>query len=68
MSASGVPSCPPLRPEGAQSGNRPAFDGLKKIDDATFLRRKILLAFEKAETETDERDAAPPPRRRADRR
>jgi NADH:ubiquinone reductase (H+-translocating) len=30
--------------------------GLKKIDDATFLRRKILLAFEKAETETDERE------------
>jgi NADH dehydrogenase len=27
--------------------------GLKKIDDATFLRRKILIAFEKAETETD---------------
>jgi NADH:ubiquinone reductase (H+-translocating) len=30
--------------------------GIKKIDDATFLRRKILLAFEKAETETDERE------------
>src|SRR5215207_8615080 len=30
--------------------------GLKKIDDATFLRRKILLAFEKAETETDEHE------------
>jgi NADH:ubiquinone reductase (H+-translocating) len=27
--------------------------GIKKIDDATFLRRKILLAFEKAELETD---------------
>jgi NADH dehydrogenase len=27
--------------------------GLKKIDDATFLRRKILLAFERAETELD---------------
>jgi NADH dehydrogenase len=27
--------------------------GLKTIDDATFIRRRILLAFEKAETETD---------------
>ncbi len=27
--------------------------GIKKIDDATFLRHKILIAFEKAETETD---------------
>jgi len=27
--------------------------GLKTIDDATSLRRRILLAFEKAETETD---------------
>lgn len=27
--------------------------GIKKIDDATFLRRKILLAFERAETITD---------------
>ncbi|MFM9976145.1 MAG: NAD(P)/FAD-dependent oxidoreductase [Beijerinckiaceae bacterium] len=27
--------------------------GLKTIDDATALRRKILLAFERAETETD---------------
>ena len=27
--------------------------GLKTIDDATHLRRRILLAFEKAETETD---------------
>ena len=26
---------------------------LKTIDDATYLRRRILLAFEKAETETD---------------
>ena len=30
--------------------------GIKKIDDATFLRRKILLAFERAETETDTRE------------
>ena len=28
--------------------------GLKRIDDATYVRRRILLAFEKAETETDE--------------
>lgn len=28
--------------------------GLKKIDDATEIRRRILLAFEKAETESDE--------------
>jgi NADH:ubiquinone reductase (H+-translocating) len=28
--------------------------GLKSIDDATYVRRRILLAFEKAETETDE--------------
>jgi NADH:ubiquinone reductase (H+-translocating) len=27
--------------------------GLKTIDDATYVRRRILLAFEKAETETD---------------
>jgi NADH dehydrogenase len=27
--------------------------GIKEIEDATFLRRKILLAFEKAETEWD---------------
>jgi len=27
--------------------------GLKTIDDATYLRRRILLAFEKAETELD---------------
>src|SRR5271166_7030278 len=27
--------------------------GLKRIDDATVLRRHILLAFEKAEIETD---------------
>jgi NADH dehydrogenase len=28
--------------------------GLKRIDDATYLRRRILLAFEKAELEEDE--------------
>src|SRR5947209_5041530 len=27
--------------------------GLKTIDDATYVRRRILLAFEKAETESD---------------
>ena len=27
--------------------------GLKRIDDATYIRRRILLAFEKAESETD---------------
>ena len=27
--------------------------GLKTIDDATYIRRRILLAFEKAETESD---------------
>jgi NADH dehydrogenase len=27
--------------------------GLKTVDDATYIRRRILLAFEKAETETD---------------
>jgi NADH dehydrogenase len=30
--------------------------GIKKIDDATYLRRKILLAFEQAESEPDERE------------
>jgi NADH dehydrogenase len=30
--------------------------GLKRIDDATVLRRRILLAFEKAEVETDDRE------------
>ena len=32
--------------------------GLKTIDDATYLRRRILLAFEKAETEEDEAERA----------
>jgi NADH dehydrogenase len=31
----------------------PYAPGLKKIDDATELRRKILIAFERAETEND---------------
>ena len=31
----------------------PFAPGLKKIDDATEIRRRVLLAFEKAETETD---------------
>ncbi len=31
-----------------------AAPGLKKIDDATEIRRRILIAFERAETETDE--------------
>ena len=30
-----------------------AAPGLKKIDDATYIRRRILLAFERAEAETD---------------
>jgi NADH dehydrogenase len=36
----------------------PFAPGLKKIEDATEIRRRILLAFEKAETETEaaERD------------
>jgi NADH dehydrogenase len=32
--------------------------GLKTIDDATYIRRRILLAFEKAETEPDEAERA----------
>jgi NADH:ubiquinone reductase (H+-translocating) len=32
--------------------------GLKTIDDATFLRRRILLAFENAETEADPAERA----------
>ena len=32
--------------------------GLKTIDDATYLRRRILLAFEKAETEPDAAERA----------
>ena len=41
--------------EHAYFGNDWASDapGLKTIDDATYLRRRILLAFERAETETD---------------
>ena len=31
-----------------------AAPGLKKIEDATEIRRRILIAFERAETETDE--------------
>src|SRR5262249_34933562 len=30
--------------------------GLKTIDDATYIRRRILLAFERAETEPDEEE------------
>jgi NADH dehydrogenase len=32
--------------------------GLKTIDDATYIRRRILLAFEKAETEPDPHERA----------
>ena len=32
--------------------------GLKTIDDATYLRRRILLAFERAETESDPTERA----------
>ena len=32
--------------------------GLKTIDDATYIRRRILLAFEKAETEEDPHERA----------
>jgi NADH:ubiquinone reductase (H+-translocating) len=32
--------------------------GLKTIDDATYIRRRILLAFEKAETEPDASERA----------
>jgi NADH dehydrogenase len=32
--------------------------GLKTIDDATYIRRRILLAFEKAETESDPTERA----------
>src|SRR4051812_7731251 len=32
--------------------------GLKTIDDATYIRGRILLAFEKAETETDPQERA----------
>ena len=32
--------------------------GLKKIDDATEIRRRVLTAFERAETETDPTSAA----------
>ncbi|PKQ02206.1 MAG: FAD-dependent oxidoreductase [Alphaproteobacteria bacterium HGW-Alphaproteobacteria-12] len=35
-------------------GWEPAAPGLKRIEDATEIRRRILLAFEKAETEEDE--------------
>jgi len=32
--------------------------GLKTVEDATFIRRRILLAFERAETETDPAEQA----------
>jgi NADH dehydrogenase len=35
-----------------------AAPGLKTIDDATYIRRRILLAFEKAETEADPQERA----------
>ncbi|MFH0344096.1 MAG: NAD(P)/FAD-dependent oxidoreductase [Chromatiales bacterium] len=34
----------------------PFAPGLKHLDDATTIRRRILLAFERAEMETDERE------------
>ena len=40
-------------------GNWAAFaPGLKTIDDATYIRRRILLAFEKAETDPDPAERA----------
>jgi NADH dehydrogenase len=36
----------------------PFAPGLKTIDDATYLRRRILLAFERAEAETDATERA----------
>lgn len=36
----------------------PFAPGLKKIEDATDIRRRILVAFEKAETETDPAERA----------
>jgi NADH dehydrogenase len=36
----------------------PFAPGLKTIDDATYLRRRILLAFERAEAETDAAERA----------
>jgi NADH dehydrogenase len=36
----------------------PHAPGLKKIDDATELRRRILIAFERAETENDHAERA----------
>ena len=42
--------------------------GLKRIDDATVLRRHILLAFEKAEIETDARRTRASPEFRRHRR
>ncbi|MGH8660127.1 MAG: NAD(P)/FAD-dependent oxidoreductase, partial [Gammaproteobacteria bacterium] len=34
----------------------PFAPGLKHLDDATAIRRRILMAFERAEMETDERE------------
>ncbi len=46
--------------------------GLKRVDDATLIRRRILVAFERAENTTDEADLRHrrrgPDRRRARRR
>jgi len=33
--------------------------GLKTLEDATTLRRRILVAFERAERETDPRGVTP---------
>src|SRR5262245_1704426 len=41
-----------MRISGMTSGQYFA-PGLKTIDDATYIRRRILLAFERAENETD---------------
>ena len=40
-------------PISATTTGRRLRPGLKTIDDATYLRRRILLAFERAENETD---------------
>ena len=44
-----------LRPRRMGAASRP---GLKTLEDALAIRRRILLAFERAERETDRRPAA----------
>ena len=45
-------------PTSATTSGRPSRPGLKSIEDALEIRRRVLLAFEEAEREPDRRAAS----------